>query len=233
MSREQGLGPDIFLFMEVLSDSPGDAQSIKSTRSSAYFIQQDQAFLRGVIQDPGRLEHFHHERGLTDAQKIHGPDSGEDTVDHAYRSFLRRHERAHLGQDADQSDLPQVGGLSPHIRPCHDQNLIFLPVQECVVGDKRLVVCHFDNRMPALHNPDPVLSVDFRTAEIPDGRKLCQRGENIQGCDRLSNLLKPFSLLRNPLPDFEEQVILQLRDPLLGIQDLLFVFLEFGCDKPL
>ena len=51
--------------VQVLGDGPGDGEAIEGGGAAADFIENDEAFFGGVIDDEGGLIHLDHEGGLS------------------------------------------------------------------------------------------------------------------------------------------------------------------------
>src|ERR1700687_1518080 len=61
MGGEEGAGASVFL--QMFDDGPGDRQAVESGGAASYFVEQDEAGGRGVIQDGGNFGHFHKKSG--------------------------------------------------------------------------------------------------------------------------------------------------------------------------
>ncbi len=57
-------GATAYVIMDVLHDGPGQGYTIVGARSSADFIENDQAAIRGRVQDASRFSHLDHEGTL-------------------------------------------------------------------------------------------------------------------------------------------------------------------------
>ena len=73
-------------------------------------------FRRGIVQDVGRLLHFHHKGGATARKVIAGAYAGEYAVNHSDFRRGGRNKTAHVRHDGDQSHLPDIGGFAGHVR---------------------------------------------------------------------------------------------------------------------
>ena len=86
------------------------------------------------MQNIRRLDHLDHERGLPGMNFILCADAGENTVYQSDPRSRSRHERAHLRHQHNQSGLPQVCGLTAHVRSGDDaHDLAFF--EDDIVGD--------------------------------------------------------------------------------------------------
>ena len=72
MRGEQGEGPD--LVGEVSGACPRQGHPVVGAGAAAYLVNQREAFVRGVVEDVGGLNHLGHEGGF----------AGGDVVDRAY-----------------------------------------------------------------------------------------------------------------------------------------------------
>lgn len=50
--------------VQMLGDRPGDGESVEGGGAAADFIENDQGFFGGVVEDEGGFRHLDHERGL-------------------------------------------------------------------------------------------------------------------------------------------------------------------------
>ena len=107
----------------MLDDAPRERQAVERARATADFIQHDEAALRGIVQNVRRLGHFDHERGLAARQIIACTDAGEDAVNEINPRLRRRNEAAHVCEQRQQCDLPDVGGFARHVRPGDKRDL--------------------------------------------------------------------------------------------------------------
>ena len=79
MSGKQAATPQ--MFDQMLNAGPSNAQPIESRCAAAYFVQNDKAMLRRLIQDRRRFNHFHHKRRSTTGKVIRSTHATEQTVD--------------------------------------------------------------------------------------------------------------------------------------------------------
>src|SRR5580704_1548832 len=107
--------------MQRLHHRPSDRKSVKRRSPAPHLIEQHQASRRSRIQNRRHLAHFHQKRRSPPRQIIRRPDPREHPVQKRQFRRRRRHKRAHLRQNRNQSRLPQKGGLSAHVRPGNQQ----------------------------------------------------------------------------------------------------------------
>ncbi|MNY44445.1 hypothetical protein D3C86_1794760 [compost metagenome] len=113
-----------------------------------------------MVQDPGRLGHFHHERGAATGQIIRRADPREDAVDRADHGAPRRHPGTHARQQHDQCGLAHERRLTAHVRAGDQQEFARLG-QLAIVGDEFGRIggqLALDHRVAALHDVDHVLA---------------------------------------------------------------------------
>ena len=138
------------VFLQMLDDSPGDAESVERRSAAADFVEQDQARRRGVIEDAGDFAHFDEERRTAAREIVGGADAREDAVDDREFCLPRGDEAAGLRHQRDQCGLAQVGGLAAHVRAGDQQKLLRLLIEVEIVGNEALAALaqqFFDDRM--------------------------------------------------------------------------------------
>ena len=67
---EQCPGSQVPAVLDMLRNSPGDAQSIVGAGSSADLIQENQTAGGRAVQDVSGLDHLHHEGALSGSQVV-------------------------------------------------------------------------------------------------------------------------------------------------------------------
>ena len=117
MGREEGLAAQPGVVVDMFDDRACDGQAIIGAGAPADLVQDHQRARSGLVQDGGGLDHLHHERGLARGQVVLQSDPGEDPVDQTDGRFRCRNEAADLGHEGDDGHLPDVSGLSGHVRP--------------------------------------------------------------------------------------------------------------------
>ena len=137
MGGEQGKSPDVVC--QVSGAGPGQGQPVVSAGAAADLVDQDQAYIRGIVQDSGGLHHFRHEGGFPRGDIIDRADPGENSVDRAEYGALCRDEAADMRQQRDERSLAHVGGFASHVRPGNQQHTDGF-VQVDVIGDKGIVL---------------------------------------------------------------------------------------------
>ena len=220
--------------MQVFRHCPGYAEAVKGAGAPAYLVQDHQAPGGGFLQDISRLPHLDHEGALPPGQIVRGPYPGKDPVNQADGRLLSRHEPAHLGHQADQGHLADIGGFARHVGAGDDDQLVIAAVQAGVVRDKGLEMTHpLDNRMPPARDDDLILVRDPGPVISIFVRHLGQGEQGIEGADGRGGALNSAVLPCQPLPQLPKKLVLQGLDPFLGPQDLILVLLELRRDEPL
>ena len=136
------------MIVNVLDHGPRDRQPVVGAGAAPDLVQHDQAAVRGVMQDVGRLDHLDHEGGLARRDFVLRADARKDAIHQAERGRVRRHERADLRHQHDQRDLAQKRGLAAHVRAGDDQDAL-VRVKAHIVGHERHIRKRLlDDRMP-------------------------------------------------------------------------------------
>ena len=217
-------GPDAVV--DVGGDRPGDRNAIVRRCSTADLVQKHQAPLGSRVQDRRRLGHLDHEGALASSQAVRGADPGEDAVAEPYPRAIGRHEGADLRHQDDQADLAEHGGLAGHVRPGEHHHEP-LAVQYHIVRNELLARHHrLDDRMPSAADLEAELLDDFRAAVTASRRRRGEGGQHVQLSDALRGPLDPLDLCRDRLPHLAVEARLQLADPQVRIDDLLFPLLQ-------
>ena len=146
VSREQR--EDAVHARDVARDGPRQRQAVVGAGAAPDLVHEDEALVRGIVEDVGRFGHLHHERRAAAGQVVAGADAREDAVDRSEHGALGRHEAAHVRQQHDQRALAHVGALAAHVRAGDHQHAA-RRVEHQVVGHERPVDEMFDDGMTA------------------------------------------------------------------------------------
>ena len=172
-------GPGALLARQPCGRRPRERKPVEGAGATPDLIHQHQALCGGVVQDGGRLGHFHHEGGAPAGKIIRGPDAREDAVEERNLSARCGHVTAHVRKQCNQCHLPHVGGLTAHVRPGDDQHPP-CRIEFEVVGDERRGGHALHHRMPASAYPHGRAGAEFRAAVVKRCRALGERREHIE-----------------------------------------------------
>ena len=187
----------------------------------------------GVVQDDGRLDHFDQEGGLALDQRIGGADAGEDAVADADLGPGGGNEAAGLGQDDDQGVLAQVGRLAAHVRAGDDQDLFAFRGDAQVVGNEAAARGGLDDRMPAVLDADGRAVVDLRAHVAAALGQLAAGGQHVQHGDQVGVEVQLRRVALDVGQDVQVELLFDDHDLFLGLEDLVFQFLQLGGQEPL
>src|SRR5690554_7674524 len=90
MCCKQRTGTDFIRVTNILTDSPGNTQSIISTCTSPHLIKDYEALFRGIIYNICDLIHLYHKSTLTSCKIITSTNSGKNTIDKTYLGSMSR-----------------------------------------------------------------------------------------------------------------------------------------------
>ena len=228
---EDGLGADVL--MKVLGDRPRDRHAVVGGRSPPDLVQQDQASLRGAVDDRRGLVHLHHEGGLAPGQAVGGPDPREHPVAHRQARSLGGNERAHLRHDLKEAGLAQHRALAGHVGAGEDRDPALF-VQEQVVGDEVLAGHHrLDHRVAAGGRVEGEAGGDLGARVASGLGDFGQRGRDVQLRQPTAGPLHSGNGADELLPQSTEERLLHLGDPFFGAEHLLLPLLELGGEEAL
>ena len=139
------------------------------------FIQDDQRPLGSIVQDPGGLDHLHHEGRLAVNQVICCSYTREDTIGNPQASLLCRNKGTHLCQDRDQCRLANVSRLPSHIWTGDHCQGSLITAQLKIIGGK---ICprtaSTDHGMETSFHLEDRLLHQFRSTPLLLTRHRCQ-----------------------------------------------------------
>src|SRR5271155_3977303 len=230
--------------MQSLHHSPRNRQPIKRSRPAPHLIKQNQTSRRSRIQNRRHLAHLHQKCRPPPRQIIRSPNPRESPIQ--YRQFprRRRHKRPHLRQNRNQSRLPQISGLAPHVRPSNQKQKLRLIIQIQIIRHEPLAPLLqklLNHRMPPARNhQNSALSFPaqrslgkFRPRIIPRSRNSRKIHQHVQLRNPRRNAPQPPRLPRNSLANFHIQPPLDFQHPLFRGQYLPLMLLQFRRSKPL
>src|SRR5271170_623359 len=230
--------------MQSLHHSPSNRQSVESSRPASDFIEQNQTSRGRRIQNRRHFAHLHQKSRPAPRQIIRSPNPREHPVQQRQFRRRRRHKRPHLRQNRNQSRLPQISGLAPHVRSSNQKQKLRLIIQIQIIRHEPLAALLqqlFNHRMPPARNhQNPALSFPaqrslgkFRPRIIPRSRNPREIHQHVQLRDPRRNAPQPPRLPRNSLANFHVQPPLNLQHPLFRGQYFPFMLLQFRRSKPL
>ncbi len=230
---EDRLRPCTVVRRQVFGYGPRQAQAIERGGAATDFVEDDEAAVRGRVQNGGRLLHLDHERRLAACDVVGRADARKDAVHDRELRALRRHERPGLRHQREQGDLAQIGRLAAHVRPGEDDDLRRLGVEVHVVRHERAGHMALDNRVPGVDGMELVAVVQERLREVARRGGISQRGQHVERGNRAGGVEQSWRLGRHLRTQPFEQVELARGEALVGAEDLLLVLLERGRHEPL
>ena len=226
MRGEERLGPGRRMARQVLRDGPGDAQPVEGRCAAANLVEHDQAPRGGRVQDVGGLLHLHHEGGLAPGDVVGGAHPGVDAIDDRQLRVAGRHERAHLRQHGEQRRLPQVGGLSAHVRARQDDEVPRGAVEIDVVRHEAAGDARLDHRVADVCGHQLVAVVHVGLGVVAHDGRFGQRRQHVQRGQRARAGLDARGFGRHRPRQLLEDHQLAGQDPLVRAQDLGLVLAE-------
>ena len=124
MRGEECFAAELARVVDVLDDGPSNRESVEGACSAADFVEYDEAARGGVGKDVGGFEHLDHEGALAGGNIVLGADTGEYPVDDADGGLVGGDERADLGHERYESDLPQPAAFAGHVGSGEDDYLV-------------------------------------------------------------------------------------------------------------
>jgi len=225
---EERLGVRRRVVVQVLDHRPGDGNTVVGTRAAADFVQQDDAAVGDVIEDAGRFEHLDHEGRFALRDVVRRPDAREYLVHHTDMRRFGGDEGSHLRHQDDERRLPQQGRLTRHVGAGDHHDLLFLVVEQHVVGDILLPYGHerLDDGMASLADVD-ALAVVEHGADI--AAFAGDAGEGLQAIDTRHDggvAQQHGERTADAGDDVGIDALFDHQHLLLGAEDLLLVFLQ-------
>ena len=225
---KEGLDAARIFFRQLFNHGPGNGQAVVSGCTPPDFIEDDEAPVRGVVQDIGGFVHLDHEGRLAAAQVVHGPDPGKDPVHDAGLGMVGRDKTADMGHQDDERRLAQHRRFAGHVGAGNDQQFVFILIKMHVVGDKTARFHGaFDNRMAPLADGDFVTFRDHRLAVVIAAGPLGQAGQEVDAGQPGRGVEDPFALAGDAVTDIDKQRVFQLQPFFLGGGNFVFQLFEF------
>src|SRR5271156_562325 len=230
--------------MQSLHHRPSNRKPIKRSRPAPYLIQKHQTSRRSRIQNRRHLAHLHQKCRSPPRQIIRSPNPREYPIQ--YRQFRRprRHKRPHLRQNRNQSRLPQISGLAPHVRPSNQKQKLRLIIQIQIIRHEPLTAFLqklLNHRMPPARNhQNSALSFPaqrslrkFRPRIIPRSRNPREIHQHVQLRDPRRHAPQSPRLARIAASRNYSRPPLNLEHALFRGQYFPFMLLQFRRSKPL
>ena len=166
-------------------------------------------------------------------QLVGGSDAGEDAVGHADHRAVRRHPAADVGQQRDERDLPDVGGLAGHVGAGDERQPVRVHAEAAVVGHEALAQPLLEHRVAAADDLGHRLLGDGRPRPAAAGGQFREAQQHVELGHRVGEGGQRCGHRRRPHAQFGEEHLLALDRAGLGAHDLLLESLEFVGDEPL
>ena len=229
---EEGAAADFVV--EVFGDAPGDGEAVECGCAASDFIEDDEAAVRGVIEDVRRFVHFHHEGRLTSREVVVGADAGEDAVGEAESHGFGGDETAGLGKEGEEGDLADVGGFSSHVRAGDDGEFLPVRAKVCVIRNKaRAFGLLVQDGVASIADFQNIRVVDLRAAVAVEACGFGERADGVKDGECRGGFLQVVDLAQDGAAEFGEDFDLAGAGAFVRAEDFAFKFLEFGSDEAL
>ncbi len=229
VSREERLRADALV--DVLDHRPGQRKTVVGGSAAADFIQNDEAARRRGVEDHSGLGHLHHEGGSAARQIVGRANACKHAVDNGQHGGLGGHERSHLGKDCDERRLTKISRFATHVRSGDDGDEFALRLQVQIVRDKPDGFARgqrLDHRVTP-GNDAHLTAIGKRWPAVPVARgNFGERGGYIQFGDRSRGCANASRQRCRECASLLEDLALQSKNLVLGIEDLALQFLQFG-----
>ena len=139
-----------------------------------------------------------------------------------------------MGEHRQQRHLPDVSALAGHVGAGDEGDLVALQIEVGVVGDESLLGHpQLQHRVTAFLDLDAPLVSNVGPIPPLDPRQLGKAGQDIQLPQCGGGFLDRLEVVEHLLAQAKKQVVLQLRGPFFGAEDLRFHDLEVLGDEAL
>ncbi len=227
MGGEEGAGADDE--GEVFGYGPGETQAVQGAGAAADFVEDDEAFFGGVVEDVGGFDHFDHEGGLSAVDFVAGADAGEETVGDADAGGFGGDVAADLGEDGDEGDLADEGGFSGHVGAGDEQDGVFAG-EAGVVGDEFAVELLLEDGVAAFDDFEGAGGGDFGAAIAALGGEVGQGAQAIETGQALGEFGEGGDVGEKGDANLFEELLLEFDGALLGGEGFGFEGFEFFGD---
>ncbi len=240
MGGKEGAGTGAFGGVEVFNDGPGDGKAVVGAGTAPDFVEDDEAFGAGVIEDVGGLVHLDHEGGVSPGEFVTGTDAGEDAIDQAEAATAGGNPGAALCHQNEESDLSNIGGFTRHIGAGDEGNLRAvgigaIAVEAAVIGHKcvgagetEAFFAHhlFDDGVATLFDFEGIGIVELGLAVAPLAGEATPAGKDVDFREGGGGFAERVGLGEDRLDEFEEEGCFAREGLFIGLQDFAFAFLE-------
>ena len=240
MGGKEGTGAGAFGGVEVFNDGPGDGETVVGAGAAPDFVEDDEAFGAGVIEDVGGLVHLDHEGGVPPGEFVTGTDAREDAIDKAKAATAGGDPGAALRHQNKEGDLSDIGGFTRHIGTGDKGDLGVvgigtLAVEAAVVwhkgvgaGETEAFFAHhlFDDGVATLFDFEGVGIVELGLAVAPLAGEAAPAGKDVDFREGGGGFAERVGLGEDRLDEFEEKACFAREGLFIGLQDFAFAFLE-------
>ena len=179
------------------------------------------------MQDGRGFRHLHHEGALPRREVVAGAHAREHAIAYSDVGPAGRDEGTDVRHERDEPRLAQHRGLPRHVRAGDDQRPAFV-VQPHVVRDEGVSRDRgLDDGVPALFDVEHDVVAEPRAHVVLGGGDLGEAGEEVDLGDVGGRGLDPPDFGADVVSHRVEEPRLELRDLIVGPEDLRFPFLEF------
>lgn len=216
-----------FFPKRILRNGARDAHTVEGARAAPDFVVDDEAGFRGVRENIGDLVHLQHKCGLPHREIVRSADAREYLIDDGDARLLSRHKRADLRHDADERDLPHIGGFSRHIGTGNQHKAIAFAVELRIIRDEKGILrALLDHRMPAVPDGNHIAVSHLGTTVAVAACHLGKRAIYIELRQHIRRFLNPVHIFRHLHADIAEELIFKRHTLLAGAEHLRFHILE-------
>ncbi len=240
MGGKEGTGAGAFGGVEVFNDGPGDGEAVVGAGAAPDFVEDDEAFGAGVVEDVGGLVHLDHEGGVPPGEFVTGTDAREDAIDKAEAATVGGDPCAALRHQDKEGDLPDISGFTRHIGAGDQRDLGVVGVGAVAVevavirdkgvgaGETEAFLAHhlFDDGMAALLDFKGVGIVELGLAVAPFAGEATPAGKDVDFREGSRGFAEGVGLCEDCLDEFKEEGFFACEGFFIGLQDFAFAFLE-------
>jgi len=234
---EEGARAFVRVAVEVLDYRPRNREAVVGGGAAADLVEDDEGAVGGVVEDVGGLVHLDHEGGVATGEVVAGADAGEDAVHEADAAAFGGGPAADLGEEGDERDLADVGGLAGHVGAGDEGDLGVGGGEGGVVGDEGLGAAGggggaehlLDDGVAAFGDFEEVAFVEFGLAVVPLAGEDGPAGEDIEFGKGVGGLREGDGVVEDGGDEVGEEGLLAGEGVFLGVEDFLFFLAEaFG-----